>query len=199
MYSIKVTIRSVTYATVIRLCLIDAFVTKAYHLHFDCKIGDQNKEWAPHTWCATCAVSLRAWLRGRLLGGLCHLLCRFLGVNTKMMRWTSCVVWLAYLVSPPKTWSQANTRIHLQQMRPVPHDDNLQIFQSSQITGPWKKQMKTLQCWEWIGSDNVPDFEPSLSGTPHLITQSESNDRIRDLWLSLSETEAKLLGSRLQE
>src|SRR6218665_3876493 len=38
-------------------------VKKAYELYFSCKIGDQDKAWAPHICCARCAVYLRPWLR----------------------------------------------------------------------------------------------------------------------------------------
>jgi len=46
------------------------------------------------------------------------------------------------------------------------------------------------------GSDTDPDFEPSMSDAPHLITQPELNDLVRDL--GLSKAKAELLGSRLQ-
>lgn len=39
-------------------------VKKAYKLYFGCKIGDQDKTWAPHICCVHCAVNLRAWLNG---------------------------------------------------------------------------------------------------------------------------------------
>jgi hypothetical protein len=41
-----------------------------------------------------------------------------------------------------------------------------------------------------------PDFQPSTSKEPHLISQSELNNLVRDLNLSKSQTE--FLGSRLQ-
>jgi hypothetical protein len=31
---------------------------------YGCKIGDQDKPWAPHIVCANCAVYLRGWLKG---------------------------------------------------------------------------------------------------------------------------------------
>ena len=40
-------------------------VKKAYHLYFGCKIGDQDKQWAPHICCASCANKLRQWLHGK--------------------------------------------------------------------------------------------------------------------------------------
>jgi len=41
-----------------------------------------------------------------------------------------------------------------------------------------------------------PDFVPSTSSEPHLISQAELNDLVRDL--GLSKSQAELLGSRLQ-
>ena len=41
-----------------------SLVGKAYELYFQCKIGDQDKAWAPHYSCARCAVGLRSWLKG---------------------------------------------------------------------------------------------------------------------------------------
>lgn len=46
-------------------------------------------------------------------------------------------------------------------------------------------------------SDIDPDFVPCSSGEPHLITQSELNDLVRDL--DLSKAKAELLGSKLQD
>ena len=39
-----------------------AVVKKAYHNYFGCKVGDQDKSWAPHYCCNTCATTLRQWL-----------------------------------------------------------------------------------------------------------------------------------------
>jgi hypothetical protein len=41
-----------------------------------------------------------------------------------------------------------------------------------------------------------PDFQPSTSTEPHLISEGELNDLVRDL--NLSKSQAELLGSRLQ-
>ncbi|XP_068235627.1 uncharacterized protein [Palaemon carinicauda] len=45
-----------------------ALVRKAYHLYFGCKIGDQDKNWAPHICCNTCATNLRQWLNRKRKG-----------------------------------------------------------------------------------------------------------------------------------
>jgi len=38
---------------------------KAYELYFGCKIGDQDKIWAPHIFCSTCVSNLHGWMRGK--------------------------------------------------------------------------------------------------------------------------------------
>ncbi|GBN01256.1 hypothetical protein AVEN_114379-1 [Araneus ventricosus] len=45
--------------------IISAVVKKAYHLYFGCKIGDQDKYWAPHVCCRTCAITLSKWFHGK--------------------------------------------------------------------------------------------------------------------------------------
>ena len=37
-------------------------VKKAYHLYFGCKVGDQDKSWAPHICCNSCSANLCGWL-----------------------------------------------------------------------------------------------------------------------------------------
>ena len=41
---------------------IIAVVKKAYRHYFSCEVGDQDKRWAPHLRCNTCATNLRQWL-----------------------------------------------------------------------------------------------------------------------------------------
>ncbi|GBM36975.1 hypothetical protein AVEN_153922-1 [Araneus ventricosus] len=36
----------------------------AYHFYFDCKVGVQDKDWAPKLCCTTCYSSLIKWLKG---------------------------------------------------------------------------------------------------------------------------------------
>jgi len=43
--------RSITY-----------LIKKAYHLYFGCKLGDQDKKWAPHIVCKACAICLGGWI-----------------------------------------------------------------------------------------------------------------------------------------
>ena len=44
---------------------ISDFVKRAYLGYFGCKLGDQDKEWAPHIVCKCCVESLRHWTKGK--------------------------------------------------------------------------------------------------------------------------------------
>ena len=44
---------------------LTSMIKKAYHLSFGCKVGDQDKSWAPHICCYSCATNLRQWLNGK--------------------------------------------------------------------------------------------------------------------------------------
>ena len=44
---------------------ITSKVKLAYEHYFGCKLGDQDKPWAPHLCCSTCYSSLTKWLNGK--------------------------------------------------------------------------------------------------------------------------------------
>ena len=48
-----------------RKCSISRTIKKAYFLHFGCKVGDQDKKWAPHVCCTTCSSKHNAWVNGK--------------------------------------------------------------------------------------------------------------------------------------
>lgn len=81
-------------------------------------------------------------------------------------------------------------------IRPVPHDDSLPVPQPpADWTTP--DDDETVM-GDDMRRDNVvdPDFQVGTSNEPHVITQAELNDLVRDL--NLSKRQAELLGSRLQ-
>jgi hypothetical protein len=39
-------------------------VKKCYELYFGCKVGDQDKNWAPHICCSACVKRLTDWTKG---------------------------------------------------------------------------------------------------------------------------------------
>ena len=44
---------------------ITSLLRTAYFHYFDCKIGDQDKSWAPHICCKPCYNGLTAWFNGK--------------------------------------------------------------------------------------------------------------------------------------
>ena len=172
-----------------------ALVKKAYELYFGCKIGDQDKAWAPHISCARCAVDLRAWLRG----------------TRKAMPFAVPMIWREqkdhvtdcyFCLTNVSGFSGKNKKSieypNLPSaMRPVPHDDSLLIPKPPETWSLDETDEDAAMHQLSTDSDTDPNFEPCMSDEPHLITQSELNDLVRDL--GLSKAKAELLGSRLQE
>ena len=39
-------------------------IKKCYEHYFGCKVGDQDKDWAPHVCCVTCVKLLTGWVKG---------------------------------------------------------------------------------------------------------------------------------------
>ena len=78
----------------------------------------------------------------------------------------------------------------------MPHDGSLPL---PQPPADWSKPdddetvMGDEMRWENVVD---PDFQVGTSTEPHVITQAELNDLVRDL--NLSKRQAELLGSRLQ-
>ena len=85
-------------------------------------------------------------------------------------------------------------------MRPVPHDANLLILkphaESTVESGDDDDDERAAAENMDTEGDNDLDFQPTESH-PHLITQPELNDLVRDL--NLSKHQSELLGSRLQQ
>lgn len=115
----------VTFAS--QKCRLTAVVKKAYHLYFGCKIGDQDKSWAPHYCCITCANYLRCWLSRK----------------KKSMPFAVLIVWkeptnhssdcyfcmapsVAKGISRKKKWAVEYANIP-SALRPVPHGEDLPI------------------------------------------------------------------------
>jgi hypothetical protein len=53
-------------------CSITPLIKKAYHLYSGCKLGDQDKKWAPHVVCNSCAIRLAGWINRKKVAMLCH-------------------------------------------------------------------------------------------------------------------------------
>ena len=82
-------------------------------------------------------------------------------------------------------------------MRPVKHDESLPLPNPPEMWTLDSEDKETdLDALSQAEAADDPEFEPSASQGPHLISQAELNDLVRDLGLSKKKSE--LLGSRLQ-
>ena len=158
----------------------------AYFHYFGCKVGDQEKSWAPHICCTSCHTGLTQWLVGKRASmpfavpmiwreqqnhhDDCLFCCTSIGGFNKKNKGH---IKYAYCVSARK---------------PVPHDDE------NPVPTPPADQNIPLSSGEEDGDDEP--FEPDTQ-EPHLLNQGDLNDLVRDL--SLSKAKAELLGSRLQQ
>ncbi|XP_076031864.1 uncharacterized protein LOC143019766 [Oratosquilla oratoria] len=179
---------------------ITAMVRKAYHLYFGCKIGDQDKNWAPHICCNTCATNLRQWLNRK----------------RKRMPFGVPMTWReptnhtnnCYFCMVPPVRNGMSTKKKLSivypdipsAIRPVPHREGLPVpdaltsvtVESDEESGEEDEKEDNS-----AGLQSDPNFNEAHSSRPHLITQGELHDLVRDL--QLPKNKAELLGSRLQQ
>ncbi|XP_029451745.1 zinc finger protein 544-like isoform X3 [Rhinatrema bivittatum] len=176
---------------------ITALVKRAYYLYFGCKIGDQDKSWAPHICCNTCATNLHQWLNRK----------------RKSMPFALPMIWREptdhiancyFCMVPPvgkglskkKKWTVQYPNIPSAK-RPIPHGKGLPIPDVPELFSLASAKEEDETCGPEQSMSHDPDFLPSSSSEPHLITQSELNDLVRDL--ELPRSKADLLGSRLQQ
>ena len=182
-FTVKKYIRNITPA-----------IEEAYYLYFNCKLGHQDKPWAPHIVCDTCASTLLGWMRGS---------CKFKSMPFGIpMIWreprdhsSDCYFCMTNVFGfTGKTKHLINYPNIPSAMQPVPHD----------VTLPVPAPPPPNTCTSLLGdeepmmeSDDQDYEEPDISNAPHLITAADLNDLVRDL--GLSKIGAELLGSRLKE
>lgn len=169
-----------TFTPLIRSC---------YEMYFSCKIGDQDKNWAPHYCCVTCATRLTGWLKGkRPMKFAIPVIWREPRDHT-----TDCFFCLTDIKGiSSKTRHTVKYRNLLSATRPVPHSMELPVPEPPQnYLNEDEDQSMT--------NDNLsedPSFEMSNTDKPHILNKNELNDLVRDL--NLSKQQAELLGSRLR-
>jgi hypothetical protein len=181
---------------------ITAIVKKAYHLCFGCKIGDQDKSWAPHIWCRKCATNLSQWLNGK----------RHVMPFAVPLVWrepsnhaTDCYLCMVPPVSGGITKKKKCTIVY-------PNIPLLSVQFRTAKEFPFpnlRKNLPSIQTTRTKASRPRGYPEPPVSTAPHvshgrssapqprIITRDELSDLVRDL--ELSKTKAELLGSRLKQ
>jgi hypothetical protein len=165
-------------------------IKKIYHLYFGCRLGDQDKSWAPHIICSACSSGLRDWLNKRKKSmpfaipmiwrePKDHLTdCYFCNVNV-----SGYSAWNKHKITYPSLESA---------IRPVPHSGDLPI----PVPPSEPIECSEEECgMDAVDEDFVPDDNDADS--PLQFNQGELNDLVRDL--ALSKEKAELLASRLKE
>ncbi len=82
-------------------------------------------------------------------------------------------------------------------IRPVPYIEGLPVANVPESFSLETDEEENENCSPGPSMLNDPDFDQESSSEPHLITQSELHDLVRDL--ELTKNKAELLGSRLQQ
>ena len=158
-------------------------IKKCYESYFGCKVGDQDKSWAPHFCCVTCARLLTAWARGS---------CCMPFAIPMVWREPTDHVSDYYFCLTNITGVTAKSKHTVQYpnlpsaMRPVPR--------SAELPVPKPPTNMTLSDCESSDEDvgqanNHMYFDPTFAGAcssnePHLLTQGDLNDIIHDMNLS---------------
>lgn len=168
-------------------------IKRAYHCYFGFPVNDKDKYWLPKICCNNCSRSLRGWLKG----------------SHKTMPFAKPMIWSEpqnhangcyFCMTKTKGYSKKNknmikyplipsaqkpvSRSHDDPATPgINNDDSIDEDFCSQLT-----QSSTISTL----SASSTNF-----AKPHLLTQSDLNDLVRDL--GLSKSKAQLLGSRLQQ
>ena len=175
-------------------------VKKAYECYFGCKVGDQNKKWAPHVCFIFCVTILREWLnnKGRSMPFALPIIWREPTDHLTVCYF--CIISPLRYGITKKTKRTVNYPYISSAIRLVPHTEDLPvpvplphcILDSDDE--PTENREKTPQ----PPASTVADFTAYLQFNEfHRITQEELNDLIGDL--DLPKSKAEVLGARLQK
>ena len=156
----------------------------AYNYYFDCKLGDQDKEWATHVCCAPWNSMLSAWMNGKrkAISFLVPIVW-----HEHKNHFNDCYFCMTNIIGFTKKNKSMITYPNWESARKlVPHDET---------------DMTNTSSYEESSSDTDSGegdmYFLDTGNSPHLLGQAELNDLVRDL--ELTKEKAELLGSRLQE
>jgi hypothetical protein len=167
--------------------LLTPAVCEAYFQYFGWRVGEQDKNWAPHVCCHTCLADLLKWQDGKL---------------KKMpfgapMKWreptnhsSDCYFCLTKISGFTKKNKKSIEYPDIPSVtKPLPHDDTLPV-----------PTLAVEKCSTTESSSSTGKISSELqfeeADAPHRISQAELNDLVRDL--SLAKQQAEVLASRLQ-
>lgn len=153
-------------------------------------MGDQDKKWAPHICCVTCSRLLTGWANGsRHMSFAVPMVWREPTDHT-----SNCYFCLTNTTGITNKSKHSLKYPNLPSaIRPVPHSQELPIPNPPESV-EIEENVSFAEELEEKDEAQDPSFE--LSPEPHLLTQGDLNDLVRDL--NLSKKQAELLGSRLK-
>ena len=170
-------------------------IKKRYEHYFGCKVGDQDKSWAPNFCCVTCARLLAAWAKG-----------------SHCMPFAIPMVWReptdhvsdGYFSLTSVTGVKAKSKHTVKYpnlasaLRSIPHNaelpapkppTNMMLSDSESSDEDISQADKNMDC--------DPTFAGACSSNePYLLTQGDLNNVVHNM--NLSKKQAVLLGSRLK-
>jgi len=172
-----------------------SLIKKCYEHYFGCKVGDQDKSWAPDFCCVTCARLLVAWAKGiRCMSFAIPMVWR--EPTDHVSDCYFCLTSITGVTAKFKSTVQYPNLLSV--ISPVPHSVELPVPKP-----PTNKMLSESESSdEEVGQANKNmDCDSTFSGAcssnePHLLTQGDLNDIVHDL--KLSKKQAELLGSRLK-
>lgn len=179
------------YTTSDQKTVISSFVKRCYHAYFGCKLGDQDKPWAPHIVCKSCVENLRLWFKGK----------------SKSLSFGVPMVWREptnhgddcyFCMTNIRGFSKKNKyKIVYPQCRsamlPAPHSEEIPV----PIPPASLDELESSSESANSPSEHDEDYTIKHDISPKLILQEDLDDLVRDL--NLPKESAELLGSRLQE
>ena len=106
-------------------CTTSNLLRTAYFHYFDCKIGDQDKSWAPHICCKPCYNGITAWFNGKKAAFNFAVPMVWREPRNHADECYFCLTNITgFNASSRKKFKYANLR---SAMRPVPHSDDLPV------------------------------------------------------------------------
>ena len=167
---------------------------RVYFTYFGVRVGDQDKQWAPHIACKTCVEHLHQWINGKR---------RSLQFDVPMI-WREpknhhddcyfCMINIKGINHNNRKWIYPN----LKSARwPVPHSDKVPIPVFDHLTELIESSDESISSvYAAVTCSSESEFHGAVA-TPLQFNQFELNDLVRDLNL-LKET-SEVLASRLNE
>lgn len=157
----------------------------AYKFYFGCQVGGQDKDLAPRVCCTTCYSSLTKWLKDMRKSMSFALPMVWREPRSHLTDFYFCMTSTVGFSSKSKHSIQYSNIPS--SIKPIPHKESLPIPEPPK-TYPLEPKIDLKDFEQQPGpSDTSTDDEEcsddSADRQPHLVTQSESNDLVRDLEL----------------